>query len=105
MSFFAKNLQFFVKQPSLSPALWKNNLSLKCVRPSGELSGSALSAKGDRETRIISLSDEYDSSGTDQNLSDEFDSSDTDQKLSDEYDNKSRRNKEMFRESGGPERD
>ena len=43
-------------------------------------------------TRIISLSDECDSS-------------DTDQKLSDEYDNKSRRNKEMFRESGGPERD
>ena len=38
-------------------------------------------------------------------LSDEFDSCDTDQKLSDEYDNKSRRNKEMFRESGGPERD
>ena len=105
MSFFAKNLQFFVKQPSLSPALWKNNLSLKCVRPSGEPSGRALSANDDRVARIISLSDEYDSSGTDQNLSDEFDSSDTDQKLSDEYDNKSRRNKEMFRESGGPERD
>ena len=56
-------------------------------------------------TRIISLSDEYDSSGTDQNLSDEYDRGGTDQKLSDEYDNKSRRNKEMFRESGGPERD
>ena len=56
-------------------------------------------------TRIISLSDEYDSGGTDQNLSDEYDRGGTDQKLSDEYDNKSRRNKEVFRESGGPERD
>ena len=118
MSFFAKNLQFFVKQPSLSPALWKNNLSLKCVRPSGKPSGSALSAKGDSSGTDQKQSDEYDSSGTDQNLSDEYDSgdtdqnlsdgwdnSDTDQKLSDEYDNKSRRNKEVFRESGGPERD
>ena len=81
MSFFAKNLQFFVKQPSLSPALWKNNLSLKCVRPNGEPSGSALSANDDRVTRIISLSDEYDSGGTDHSLSDEYDSTDADHKL------------------------
>ena len=56
-------------------------------------------------TRTIDLSDEYDRTDTDQNLSDEYDRGGTDQKLSDEYDNKSRRNKEVFRESGGPERD